>query len=52
LVSLSGELFADEGLLALLSLGNVGNQPQILVGCLDIDSFVKAARFIRFCDAF
>lgn len=33
-------------------VGIVGNQPQVLAGCLDIDSSVKAARFIRFCDAF
>jgi propionyl-CoA carboxylase beta chain len=30
----------------------VANQPAILAGCLDIGSSVKAARFIRFCDAF
>jgi propionyl-CoA carboxylase beta chain len=30
----------------------VANQPQFLAGCLDIDSSVKAARFVRFCDAF
>jgi propionyl-CoA carboxylase beta chain len=30
----------------------VGNQPRVLAGCLDIDSSVKAARFVRFCDAF
>ncbi len=33
-------------------LGIVANQPQILAGCLDIDASVKAARFVRFCDAF
>lgn len=33
-------------------VGIVANQPQVLAGCLDIDSSVKAARFIRFCDAF
>jgi propionyl-CoA carboxylase beta chain len=32
--------------------GFVANQPQVLAGCLDIDSSVKAARFVRFCDAF
>ena len=32
--------------------GVVANQPQVLAGCLDIDASVKAARFIRFCDAF
>jgi propionyl-CoA carboxylase beta subunit len=30
----------------------VGNQPMELAGCLDINSSVKAARFVRFCDAF
>jgi len=34
------------------SVGIVANQPQVLAGCLDIDASVKAARFIRFCDAF
>jgi propionyl-CoA carboxylase beta chain len=33
-------------------IGVVANQPQILAGCLDIDASSKAARFIRFCDAF
>src|SRR5467141_412418 len=33
-------------------VGVVGNQPRSLAGVLDIDSSVKAARFIRFCDAF
>ena len=30
----------------------VANQPMVLAGCLDIDSARKAARFVRFCDAF
>ncbi|HIG19190.1 MAG: methylmalonyl-CoA carboxyltransferase [Methanobacteriota archaeon] len=34
------------------TVGIVGNQPKNLAGCLDIDASVKAARFIRFCDAF
>ncbi len=33
-------------------VGVVANQPMILAGCLDIDSSRKAARFVRFCDAF
>ncbi|MEX0798684.1 MAG: carboxyl transferase domain-containing protein, partial [Bacteriovoracaceae bacterium] len=33
-------------------VGIVANQPAVLAGCLDIDSSTKAARFIRFCDAF
>ncbi|HVA67726.1 MAG TPA: acyl-CoA carboxylase subunit beta [Candidatus Binataceae bacterium] len=34
------------------SVGVVANQPAYLAGCLDIDASVKAARFVRFCDAF
>lgn len=34
------------------SIGIVGNQPAVLAGVLDINSSVKAARFIRFCDSF
>ena len=34
------------------SVGLVANQPAVLAGVLDIDASVKAARFIRFCDAF
>merc|ERR1740130_1418920 len=33
-------------------VGVVANQPTELAGCLDIDASVKAARFVRFCDAF
>ena len=33
-------------------IGVVGNQPRAMAGVLDIDSSVKAARFVRFCDAF
>lgn len=33
-------------------VGVVANQPSVLAGCLDIDASVKAARFVRFCDAF
>lgn len=33
-------------------VGVVGNQPMALAGVLDIDSSEKAARFVRFCDAF
>ncbi len=33
-------------------VGIIANQPQVLAGVLDIDASVKAARFIRFCDAF
>ncbi|KAA0677816.1 acyl-CoA carboxylase subunit beta [Roseomonas genomospecies 6] len=34
------------------TVGIVANQPMVLAGCLDIDSSKKAARFVRFCDAF
>jgi propionyl-CoA carboxylase beta chain len=34
------------------SVGVVANQPAVLAGVLDINASVKAARFIRFCDAF
>jgi propionyl-CoA carboxylase beta chain len=34
------------------SVGIVANQPAVLAGVLDIDASVKAARFVRFCDAF
>src|SRR5665213_195117 len=34
------------------SVGIVANQPAMLAGVLDINASVKAARFIRFCDAF
>ncbi|MBA4156873.1 MAG: acyl-CoA carboxylase subunit beta, partial [Gemmatimonadetes bacterium] len=34
------------------SVGIVANQPAVLAGVLDIDAAVKAARFVRFCDAF
>ena len=38
--------------LAGQTIGVVANQPMVLAGCLDIDSSRKAARFVRFCDAF
>lgn len=34
------------------TVGFVANQPMHLAGCLDIDASRKAARFVRFCDAF
>ena len=34
------------------TVGIVANQPLVLAGCLDIKSSIKAARFVRFCDAF
>jgi propionyl-CoA carboxylase beta chain len=35
-----------------MSVGIVANQPAVLAGVLDIEASIKAARFIRFCDAF
>lgn len=35
-----------------ISVGIIANQPSVLAGVLDINSSVKAARFVRFCDAF
>jgi propionyl-CoA carboxylase beta chain len=40
------------GRLAGHAVGFVANQPLVLAGCLDIKSSIKAARFVRFCDAF
>ena len=34
------------------TVGMVANQPMVLAGCLDINASIKAARFVRFCDAF
>lgn len=34
------------------TVGIIANQPKIMAGCLDINASDKAARFIRFCDAF
>jgi propionyl-CoA carboxylase beta chain len=34
------------------TVGVVANQPMVLAGCLDIKSSIKAARFVRFCDAY
>ncbi len=34
------------------TVGIVGNQPQVLAGCLDVAASLKAARFVRFCDCF
>ncbi|NWF90488.1 MAG: acyl-CoA carboxylase subunit beta [Ignavibacteriaceae bacterium] len=40
------------GRLGGISVGIVANQPEVLAGVLDINSSVKGARFVRFCDAF
>lgn len=34
------------------TVGIVANQPMVLAGCLDINSAIKGARFVRFCDCF
>ncbi len=49
--------FAKNIVIALARLNNkvvgvVANQPSMLAGCIDIDASEKAARFVRFCDAF
>jgi acetyl-CoA/propionyl-CoA carboxylase len=51
------ELFAENIIVGFARMGGrpvgvVANQPMYLAGALDIDSSNKAARFIRFCDAF
>ena len=45
-------IFVGFARLAGMSVGIVANQTAHLAGVLDIDSSVKAARFVRFCDAF
>ena len=50
-------LYADNMIIGLArlaghSVGIIANQPKVLAGCLDIDASIKAARFIRTCDAF
>ena len=40
------------GRIAGRSVGVVANQPMVLAGVLDIDASRKAARFVRYCDAF
>jgi len=48
-----GDFFEVQSLHAQnIICGIVANQPQALAGTLDIDASVKAARFVRFCDAF
>ncbi len=48
----AGNIVVGLGRFAGKSVGIVANQPAVLAGCLDIDASVKAARFVRFCDAF
>ncbi|TXL74600.1 acyl-CoA carboxylase subunit beta [Vineibacter terrae] len=48
----AGNIVTGFGRMAGDTVGFVANQPMVLAGCLDIDSSKKAARFVRFCDAF
>ncbi len=48
----AGNIVVGLGRLDGHTVGIVGNQPSVLAGTLDIDASIKAARFIRFCDAF
>jgi propionyl-CoA carboxylase beta chain len=48
----AGNIVVGFGRLGGRAVGIVANQPAVLAGCLDIDASVKAARFVRFCDAF
>jgi propionyl-CoA carboxylase beta chain len=47
-----GNIVVGLGRLGGRTVGVVGNQPKVLAGAIDIRASVKAARFIRFCDAF
>ncbi|MBK1666253.1 methylmalonyl-CoA carboxyltransferase [Rhodospirillum rubrum] len=48
----AGNIITGFGRLEGSTVGFVANQPMVLAGCLDIASACKAARFVRFCDAF
>jgi propionyl-CoA carboxylase beta chain len=48
----AGNIITGFGRMEGSTVGIVANQPLVLAGCLDIDSSRKAARFVRFCDAF
>ncbi len=48
----AGNILVGFGRIEGSSVGVVANQPTVLAGCLDINSSKKAARFVRFCDAF
>jgi acetyl-CoA carboxylase carboxyltransferase component len=47
-----GSLVVGFARLGNQSVGVVANQPKVLAGVLDINSSIKGARFVRFCDAF
>jgi propionyl-CoA carboxylase beta chain len=48
----AGNILIGFGRIEGKTVGVVANQPMVLAGVLDIDSSRKAARFVRFCDAF
>ncbi|KHK91435.1 acyl-CoA carboxylase subunit beta [Novosphingobium malaysiense] len=48
----AGNILCGFGRVEGRTVGVVANQPMVLAGVLDIDSSKKAARFVRFCDAF
>lgn len=48
----AGNILTTFARLAGRTVGIVANQPKVAAGCLDINASVKAARFVRFCDAF
>ncbi|MBN4057031.1 acyl-CoA carboxylase subunit beta [bacterium AH-315-J21] len=48
----AGNIVVGFGRLAGQSVGVIANQPMVLAGALDISASLKAARFVRFCDAF
>jgi propionyl-CoA carboxylase beta chain len=48
----AGNILCGFGRIEGKTVGVVANQPTVLAGCLDINSSKKAARFVRFCDAF
>src|SRR6218665_2887694 len=48
----AGNIICGFGRIEGRSVGVVANQPMVLAGVLDINSSKKAARFVRFCDAF
>jgi propionyl-CoA carboxylase beta chain len=50
--SFAGNILVGFARLNGLSVGIIANQPAVLAGVLDINASIKAARFIRFCDAF
>jgi acetyl-CoA carboxylase carboxyltransferase component len=48
----AGNIICGFGRIGGRAVGIVGNQPNVLAGVLDTRSSIKAARFVRFCDAF